>query len=110
MKPIRHVLCATDLSTTSRRALAAATSLAKATNATLTIMYVLPPPVVAPEQLLDAATMDQLRKRVRAWGVRELQKLSERATRAGVDTSLLLQNGEPAEQIVRAARAKKADL
>ena len=110
MKPIRHVLCATDFSTASRRALDAATALAKSSNAELTLLHVLAPLVVIPEQYLDAATMEQLDKRGRAWSIRELQKLSKRTTRAGVETTLLVRSGDPAEQIVRAGKAAKADL
>ena len=110
MKPIRRVLCATDFSTTSRRALDAATVLAKSSNATLTILHVLAPPIVTPEQYLDAVTMEQLDKRALAWSVAELQKVSKRATRFGVETTVLVRNGDPAEQIVRSSRAAKADL
>jgi len=110
MKPIRHVLCATDLSPTSRKAVETATTLAKLTNARLTLLHVSPLPMVPPDQLLDAVTMDRLQKRIRAWGLSELQKVSVRASRAGVTTSLLLRDGDPAEQIVRSARAGKADL
>ena len=66
--------------------------------------------MVVPEQLLDAMTMDRLQKRIRAWGIRELQKLSVRTNRDGVTTSVLLRAGEPADQIIRAARSEKADL
>ena len=110
MKPIRQVLCATDFSTTSRRALDVATALAKSSNATLTILHVLAPPIVAPEQYLDAATMARIDKRGRAWGIGELQKLSKRANRAGVETTVLARHGDPADQIVRASRSAKADL
>jgi nucleotide-binding universal stress UspA family protein len=110
MKPIRHVLCATDLLTTSRHTFETAIVLAKSANATLTILHVLAPPVVVPEQYLDALTLDRLQKRIRAWALKELQKLSVRANRANVETSVLLRNGEPAEEIVRTGRATKADL
>jgi len=110
MKPIRHVLCATDLLTTSRNTIETAMTLAKQANATLTILHVLAPPIVVPEQYLDAMALDQLQKRARAWGLKELQKLSVRANRANVGTSVLLRNGEPAEEIVRTGRTTKADL
>jgi nucleotide-binding universal stress UspA family protein len=110
MKPIRRVLCATDFSTTSRRALDAATALAKSSSATLTILHVLVSPIVLPEQYLDAATLEEFDKRGRAWSLRELQKLSRRTTRGGVETTVLVRAGDPAEQIVRAAKAAKADL
>ena len=80
MKPIRHVLCATDLLTTSRNTIE------------------------------TAMALDQLQKRARAWGLKERQKLSVRANRANVGTSVLLRNGEPAEEIVRTGRTTKADL
>lgn len=110
MKPIRHVLCATDFSAASRRALDAATALAKSSNAELTLLHVLAPPVVIPEQYLDAATMEDLDRRGRVWSIRELQKLSKRTTRAGVQTTVLVRPGDPAEQIVRAGKVVKADL
>ena len=110
MKPIRHVLCATDLLTTSRNTFETAMALARNANARLTILHVLAPPIVVPEQYLDAVALDQLQKRARAWGLKELQKLSVRANRANVETSVLLRNGEPAEEIVRTGRATKAGL
>jgi nucleotide-binding universal stress UspA family protein len=110
MKPIRHVLCATDFSPASRRAVDVAAVLAKTMNAALTLVHVLAPPIVTPEQYLDALTLAQLDTRARAWSLRELQRLSKRTTRAGVETRLLLRHGEPAEQIVRASRSGKADL
>lgn len=110
MKPIRHVLCATDLSATSTRAVDTATTLAKALGASLTILHVLAPPIVVPEQYLDAMALDSLQTRARAWALRELQKLSMRASRARVETAVLLREGEPADEILRAGRGKKADL
>jgi nucleotide-binding universal stress UspA family protein len=54
--------------------------------------------------------MRLLDERARAWSIGELQKLSKRTNRAGVETTVLVRQGDPAEQIVRASRAKKADL
>jgi nucleotide-binding universal stress UspA family protein len=54
--------------------------------------------------------MDQLQKRARTWALKELQKRSVRANRSHVATSVLLRNGEPADEIVRTGRATKADL
>lgn len=110
MKAIRHVVCATDLFSTPRAVLDTAMALAKANGATLTVLHVLGPPVVPPEQYLDAITMDRLQTRARAWALKAMQKLSARSTRAGVRATLLLRDGEPAEQIVRAARSLKADF
>lgn len=109
-KPIRHILCATDLLSTPRAALETATALASSTGASLTLLHVLGPPVVPEEELLDAVTVDALQKRARACAVKALQKLSARTTRHGVQTTLLVRDGEPAEQIVRAGRATNASL
>jgi nucleotide-binding universal stress UspA family protein len=110
MKSVRHVLCATDLARGSRRVVETAATLARPAGATLTIMHVLAMPVVPPGQDLSAVTMDRLQKRGRAWAIAAMQTLSARTTRAGIPTTLLLRDGEPAEQIIRAGRAMKADL
>jgi nucleotide-binding universal stress UspA family protein len=110
MKPIRHVLCATDLLSTPRQVLDTAATLAKSARAPLTFVYVLGPPVVPPDRYLDAVTMDRLQTRARAWAVKALQTLSKRTSGAGIETTVLIRTGDAAEQIVRAGRATKADL
>jgi nucleotide-binding universal stress UspA family protein len=111
MKRIRRVLYATDFSEASRRAFAAAVSIAKSLDARLTILYVLPPVLLTlPEQYLDAVTLDQLDKQARRWSAQELDKLNGRAKRAGVRVTSLLRDGDASDQIVRACRSTKADL
>lgn len=104
-KRIRNILCATDLVSTPRAVLQTAATLARSTGATLTILHVLKPPVFSPGQDLNAVTLDRLQVQARAWAVKSLQKLSAHTSRDGVQTTLLLRDGEPADQIVRAARA-----
>jgi nucleotide-binding universal stress UspA family protein len=60
MKQIRRILYATDFSSASRRAFETALSIARSTNARLTIAFVLPPVVTVPEQYIDAATLERL--------------------------------------------------
>jgi len=110
MLPIRHVLCATDLNGNSRRAFDAATTVAKATDATLVILHVSRPPVFPRDARLDAPTTERLRKRARARDLKRLQKLSAQARRRGVTAAVLLREGEPGDQIVRAGRAARVDL
>lgn len=110
MRPIRHVLCATDLNGHSRRAFDAATTVAKAAAATLVILHVSRAPVFPPGARLDAPTLERLQKRVRARDLRKLQKLSAQARRRGVTTAVLLRGGEPGDQIVRAGRSARVDL
>lgn len=110
MKQIRQILYATDFSATSRRALDTALALAKSRNAKLTVLYVLAPIVLVPEQYLDAVTMDRLQKQARQWSTRQLGSLATRAKKAGVKASTLLREGDAADQIVRACRSTKSDL
>lgn len=110
MKQIRRVLHATDFSATSRRAFDTAVALAKSQRATLTIVHVLAPIVLVPEQYLDAVTMDRLQKQARQWSIRQLSRVAVRAKKAGVKASVLLREGDAADQILRACRSTRSDL
>jgi nucleotide-binding universal stress UspA family protein len=110
MKRIRQILYATDFSATSRRALDTALVLARSQDAKLTIVHVIAPIVLVPEQYLDPVTMDQLQKQSRQWSTRQLTSLGTRAKKAGVKASVLLREGDAADQIVRACRSTKSDL
>ena len=111
MARVRRILFASDLSKASAKAFAAAVALAKTSRATLTIVHVSVPfmPVV-PEQYIGGATLDQLNADARRWAQQQLAKLTERAKKGGVRAVGLMMEGEPARQIVRAARSKRADL
>jgi nucleotide-binding universal stress UspA family protein len=85
-------------------------ALAKSQKAKLTIMHVLAPIVLVPEQYLDAVTMDRLQKEARQWSTRQLAGVATRAKKAGVKASVLLREGDAADQIVRACRSTKSDL
>jgi nucleotide-binding universal stress UspA family protein len=110
MKRIRRILYASDFSSASRRAFDTALGIAKSLNATLTIVSVLAPVLTVPDQYLDALTLDQLDRQARRWSSRQLEKLVERARKAGIKASALLRYGDPADQIVRACRTTKSDL
>jgi nucleotide-binding universal stress UspA family protein len=111
MARIGLILFASDFSKASAKAFANAVKLAKATRANMTILHVLVPftPIV-PEQYIGGATLDQLNADARRWGQRQLDKLTAKAQSAGIRASSLTMTGDPAEQIVRAARSKRADL
>jgi nucleotide-binding universal stress UspA family protein len=110
MKRIRRILHATDFSPASRRAFDTALALAKSLGARLTIVYVLPPVVTVPDQYIDAATLDRLDQQARQWSTQHLDRLGARGKRAGIKTTALLLDGDPASQIVAACRATKSDL
>jgi nucleotide-binding universal stress UspA family protein len=110
MKRIRRILCATDFSPASRPALDTALALAKSLNARLTIVSVLAPVVTVPEQYIDAAAFDQLDKQAHRWSMQKLERLARQAAKRGVRASVVLRDGDPADQIVRSCRAAKSDL
>ena len=111
MGHFRRIVCASDFSSASRRAFRTAVGMAKANRAALTIAHVIAPigPLV-PEQYIDSATLDRVNAQARGWGNQQLAKLAARAKATGVRAASLLLEGDPAQQIVRAAKSKRADL
>jgi universal stress protein A len=111
MSAIRHVLYATDFSSASRRAFKTAAAMAKASRARLTILHVIVPLVpLVPEQYLDPTTLARLDAETRRWSERRLATLADQAKRAGARAATLVRHGNPAAEIVRAARGARADL
>ena len=111
MRRIRRVLYASDFSQASARAFQTAIALAKASQARLMIVHVVVPFVpVVPEQYVDPATVDRLDAEAREWARRSLDKLALRASKTAGRVAVFLREGDPAQQIVRAARANRADL
>jgi nucleotide-binding universal stress UspA family protein len=111
MTRLRRILCASDFSTASGRALTTAIGVARATGARLTIVYAHAPvtPTV-PEQVIDAMTLDRLDRDVREWVARRLASLVKRAQKSGVRAASAVVTGDPSSQVVRAARSLRADL
>ena len=111
MTRIRRILCASDFSKTSGKALISAIDLAKANRARLTIIHAHVPIVpLVPEQYLEASTWDRVDTETRRWAERQVEKLTEKARKRGVRASAMMVTGDPAQQIVRMARSKRADL
>jgi nucleotide-binding universal stress UspA family protein len=111
MRRIRRILHPTDFSPASRPAFNEALEMAKATDAQLLVVHVLPPVPVVPEAYMNPDVWDQLHRGQRAVGERQLNRLLARAKAAGVRaSSLLVDVGVTHEQIVRAAKRQRADL
>ena len=111
MAGFRRILVASDFSKASQNAFATALALAKANRATLAILHVVVPitPIV-PEQYFDAQTWEQIDSQSRRWGQQQLRKLTDKAKNAGIRAVSVLLEGDPAQQITRAVRSKRADL
>lgn len=111
MTRIRRILFATDFSKASANGFATAVTLSKANEATLTILHAIAPfTPIMPEQYIGTQTWEEINLQGREWAKRELTRRAEKAKRAGVRVAQLLVDGEPARQIVRMARSRKADL
>ena len=111
MTRIRRILCATDFSKASGKALTTAIGLAKTNGARLTIFHAYVPIVpLMPEQTIESGTWDRLDTETRQLAERRVAKLAETAKKAGVRASGLMATGDPTRQIVRTARSIRADL
>ena len=111
MSRMRRIFFASDFSKASGKAFTTAVTMAKANQAPLTILHVIVPFVpIVPEQYINTVTWEQIDRQARRWSQRQLVKLVERAKKAGIRAVGLLLEGDPAQQIVRAARSKRADL
>ena len=97
------ILCPVDLSRSSRAALRAAAVMAEQFDARLTVLFVDDP-------LLSRAALrfdeDQLAKRTRT----ELTRFVERAIGPRQQCAYEIVNGQPAVEIIKAARRVPADL
>jgi nucleotide-binding universal stress UspA family protein len=108
---IRRILFASDFSRASSRAFATATTLAKTTGAALFVAHVVTPVMqLAPDQFVPASTWAEIDFGARSWADKQLATLTANAKKKGVRAAPLLLEGSPAEQVVRAARSKRADL
>ena len=111
MTRIRRILCASNFSKTSGKALISAIDLAKANRARLTILQAYVPIVpLVPEQYIESSTWERVDTETRRWAERQVEKLNEKARKRGVRASATMVTGDPAQQIVRMARSKRADL
>jgi nucleotide-binding universal stress UspA family protein len=111
MTRFRRILCASDFSKTSGRAIANAIDLAKANRARLTIVYAhVPITPLVPEQYIDSLTLGRLDVDTRRWVEREMAGLVRRAKKSGIRVTAAMVTGDPSAQIVRTARSTRADL
>lgn len=111
MARLRRILFASDFSKASNKAFTTALTMAKANRAMLTILHVIVPfaPIV-PDQYINAETWAQIDSQARRWSQQQLARLTAKGRKAGIRVAGLLLEGDPAQQITRAARSKRADL
>jgi nucleotide-binding universal stress UspA family protein len=108
---IRRILYPSDFSPASRPAFKRAVELAKSLRSQLLIVHVMAPPPIIGEGYITPETVETLLQSQRHAAQRQLRVLVARAKAAGVRvSSLLVETGMTHEQIVRAARRKRADM
>jgi nucleotide-binding universal stress UspA family protein len=111
MTRIRRILFATDFSKASGKAFDTAVSMAKLHRAALTILNVIVPfTPMAPDQFVSEATWEEVEREAKRAAQAHLARLTVKAKAAGVRASASLLEGDPAQQIARAAQASRADL
>ena len=111
MSRLRRILHPSDFSPASGMALAKAIEMAKANQAELLLVHVLVPYVpMAGEGYLSPKVYEEIEATSRAHAQKALDALRAKAKQAGVRVRTLLMEGTPHEQIIRAARSKRADL
>jgi nucleotide-binding universal stress UspA family protein len=111
MSRVRRILHPTDFSRASSAPFARAVRMAKADRAQLLLVHVLAPPMpIAGEGYLSSEVYDDLQTSARRYAEKHLSGLQAKARKAGARTATLLLEGVAHDQIIRAARSKKADL
>ena len=111
MTRVRRIVCASDFSSASRKAVATAVTLAKANRAAVILVHVVAPIVrLAPDQYVPSTTWEEIEIGTRAWAQRQIEKLATKIKKTGIRAAALLVEGEAAVEIVRVARSKRADL
>jgi nucleotide-binding universal stress UspA family protein len=111
MSRMRLIVHPSDFSTASRPAFARALETAKERRAELLVAHVIPPVIpAASDGYISAATYGEMIKTSRADAQRRLDRLVGAARKAGVRARGMVREGGVWDQIVRLARAQKADL
>lgn len=111
MKHIRRILCATDYSKASARALDEAVNLARQNAAELLIVHVVASvPYASAEEFGGAELYLKAEEITKRDAEASMKKLMGRLQRLKVKAKSLLLEGSPHDQIVKAAKSKKADM
>jgi len=111
MSRFRRILHPTDFSSASTAAFKRAVAMAKKDRSELVLVHVLAPPMpIAGEGYIPPNVYEDLEASAQRYAEKRLTTLKDKAKTAGVRASIVIREGVADEQIVRAARAKKADV
>jgi nucleotide-binding universal stress UspA family protein len=108
---IRRILHPSDFSAASRPAFKRAVELAKALRGQLLLVHVIGPPPLVGEGYMTPEIIQGILRSQRDAAQRQLRALVNRARASGARVSgLVLESGMTHEQIIRAARRRRADM
>jgi nucleotide-binding universal stress UspA family protein len=108
---LKRILHATDFSKASARALQEAVKLAKENSARLLVVHVIEPtPYVAGGEFGGAEIYMKLEDATKRNAQSSMSKLMQRLKKLQIKAESLLLRGAAHEQIVKAAKSKKADM
>ena len=108
---VRRILHPSDFSNASRAAFRKAIDMAKASRAELLLAHVISPVVPMPgEGYVSPAVYDELVTSSRAWAQKRLDSLVAEAKKSRTRAKGFILEGSPSEEIVRFARARKAEV
>jgi len=111
MSRLRRILHPTDFSRASSAAFVGAVAMAKADRTELLLVHVMALWVpMAGEGYISPRVYEDLEASARKDAEKRLAVLRDKARASGVKANVLLLEGVAHEQIVRAAKSKKADL
>ncbi len=111
MVDIQRILCPIDFSDTSRHALDHAVAIAKWYQSHITALHVIHPPVLLEPPILFADVAGPVPTEAERAAVQmRLRDWLQRANTAGLQTDVLLEEGNPAPHILECARSLPADL
>ena len=111
MRTVRRIVHPSDFSPASRPAFKKALEFARTYHAQLIVVHVLSVLPIVPDGYVAPSVWDDLERGQRATAQRQLGRLVASAKKAGVRAaSALLDIGVTHEQIVRFARARRADM
>jgi universal stress protein A len=113
MKRIRRILHASDFSAASRPAFRKALEIARSARARLLIVHAVAPsvpPLMGEGVFVAPAAWEALQREARQAAQRRLERLVQDARKVGVAAEGRAVDGGPADQIVRLARARRADM
>lgn len=114
MKPLKHIICATDFSDNSNEAIGYASNLAKTFGAELVLLHVIEDVLEAaasiPFTFVGSEGFDNQLLELKAKINSELQKKSEELTKLGVKTSFKVLEGNPVAELIEYPTENPCDL